>query len=115
MARVMSNLFVSALMRRVTSVGGFAAIARKGADAAGAIYIVVRERNGLIRLYAPAPQSGYTDSESDDRQFQVVEHVGDDSALSAFETTESKFDPDFWIVEIEPGSEIPDLFAIMTP
>jgi hypothetical protein len=102
-------------MRRVTSVGGFAAIARKGADAAGAIYIVIRERNGVIRVFAPAPQSGYTDGESDDRQFQVVEHVGDDSALSAFETMESRFDPDFWIVEIEPVSEIPDLFAIMTP
>ena len=115
MARITSSLFASALIRRVTSVGGFAAIARKGADAAGAIYIIIRERNGVIRFYAPAPQSGYTDGDSDDRQFQLVEHVNDDSALSAFESTESRFDPDFWIVEIEPGSEIPDLFAIMTP
>jgi hypothetical protein len=114
-ARITSSLFVSALMRRVTSAGGFAAIARKGSDAAGAIYIVIRERNGVIRFYGPAPQSGYLDDQLDDRQFQMVEYVGDDSALSAFEKAESRFDPDFWIVEIEPGSEIPDLFAVMKP
>ena len=115
MSRITSSLFASALMRRVTSTGGFAAIARKGAEAAGAIYIVIRERNGVIRVYAPAPQSGYSEDALEERQFQLVENVADDVALSAFEKAESRFDPDFWIIEIEPGAEIPDLFAIMKP
>lgn len=95
--------------------GGFAAIARKGSEEAGAVFIIKRERNGSIRLYAPAPQVSYQAGQSAERQFQLVEHVADDAALSAFEMAESKFDPDFWLVELEPNSEMPDLFEIMKP
>lgn len=115
MARVTSGFFVSALMRRTTVTGGFAAIARKGAEDAGAVFIAMRERNGSIRFYAPAPQAGYQIDEIEDRQFQLVQHVTDDAALSAFQAAESRFDPDFWIVELETASEILDLFAIMKP
>ena len=115
MARVTSAFFVSALMRRVTVAGGFAAIARKGSEEAGAVFIVKRERDGSICLYAPAAQAGYLESNSGERQFQLVDHVTDDAAPSAFEIAESRFDPDFWIVEIEPESDILDHFEIMKP
>lgn len=102
-------------MRRVTNAGGFAAIARKGAEEAGAVFIVKRERSGAIRLYAPAPQIGYQLDRPQERQFQLIEQVVDDAALSSFALAESKFDPDFWLVELEPGFEMPDLFEIMKP
>lgn len=102
-------------MRRTSVAGGFAAVARKGAGEAGAVFIVMREKDGLIRLYAPAPQAGYQPDEIEERQFQLVQQVTDDAALSAFEAAESRFDPDFWIVELEVASPIPDLFAIMKP
>jgi hypothetical protein len=113
MTRITSELFVSALMRRVLSSGGFAAIVKRGADAAGAVYILVRERNGSLRFYAPAPQAGYLDGAADDRQFHLVERVVDDPSLSEFELAESRFDRDYWIVEIEPGSGLADLFPVM--
>jgi hypothetical protein len=112
-SRVTSGFFVSALMRRVTAAGGFAAIMKKGAEEAGAVFIVKRERHGSICLYAPAAQAGYQESQSQERQFQLVEHVTDDTALSTFEMSENRFDPDFWLVELELSSEMPDLFAIM--
>lgn len=115
MQRVTSSFFVSALIRRVTSTGGFAAIVRKGADEAGGIYIAERGRNGTIDFFAPAPQSGYSDQGSGERQFQRVGHVVDDASLATFASSEAKFDPDFWIVEIEHSGREVDLFPVMKP
>ena len=96
--RVTSDLFVSQLLRRVFSDGGFAAVARKGAEAAGAVYIVSRARDGSIRLYGPAVQT--LSSDDGDRRF-MAEAVTDDDALETRFTREARFDPDFWVVEIE--------------
>lgn len=115
MARVTSALFVSALMRRIMAAGGFATVVRKGANEAGAIFISQRERNGSIKLYAPAPQTNYQADQNGDRQFHLVEHVLSDEALAAFQIAESRFDPDFWIVEIELGSDFPELFQVTKP
>lgn len=97
------------------STGGFAAIARKGAEEAGAIYIAERGRGGAIAFFAPAPQSGYEDGGSGERQFYCVENVADDASLAAFAANEAKFDTDFWIVEIEPSDPSTKLFPVMKP
>lgn len=96
--RLTSDFFVSHLVRRVFADGGFAAVARRGSEAAGAIFVISRPRTGAIALYSPASQ---THSSADgDRRF-MKESAGDDAELAARFAREARFDPDFWIVEIE--------------
>lgn len=115
MARVTSSLFVSAIMRRVQSAGGFATIMRKGADEAGAINFVFRDRSGGIALYQPAPQSMSGLDGDHQRSFMLAATVLNDEDLARYQASESRFDPDFWLVELDTGSVEPgDLFAVTT-
>ncbi len=70
--RVTTDFWVSALMRRVFAEGGFAAIARRGAAEAGAMFVVTRNRIGQSTLFGPAPQSAYDSARPDDRQFSSL-------------------------------------------
>ena len=110
--RVTSELFVSALIRRVFSSGGFAAVERKGAAEAGAIFIRQRSRNGLETLYAPAPQAFFLeDGKPNDRQFEVRLAGADGPAIDAIIAREAKFDSDLWVLELE-HDDVGDLFEI---
>jgi hypothetical protein len=114
-ARLTSDFFVSHLIRRINNAGGFAAVARRGAAEAGAIYIVMRNRLGEISLYGPASQQSY-DATHSDRLFQRLETVVDDESLDKFTIKEARFDPDFWMIDLEPAKENDMLpFEITTP
>lgn len=99
--RLKSQIFVSSLLRNAFVRGGYAAVLRKGAEEAGAIFIRQRSRFGTETLYAPAPQNFFEDEDGTARKFEArlrdVEAESVDSALSS----EIRFDPDCWIVEIE--------------
>lgn len=97
--RITSELFAAQLVRRVFNDGGFAAIARKGAEAAGALFVIVRSRNGAMALFGPAAQS-FADEESGDRRF-MREIASDEAAIATRFEREARFDPDFWVIEIE--------------
>jgi hypothetical protein len=111
--RLKSEIFVSALLRRVFSSGGFAAIESRGADAAGAIFVRQRFRDGFESLYGPAPQSFSSDDEDRaERRFETrLSHV-EASQIDALLVRERKFDSDLWIVELETDS-IADLFTLV--
>ncbi|MBC8129060.1 MAG: DUF1491 family protein [Rhizobiaceae bacterium] len=96
--RVTSDLFVAQLIRRIFADGGFAAVARRGAEAAGAIFVLARGRTGQIALYGPAVQ---THSSDDGGRRFMAEDAADEAALEARFGREARFDPDFWVVEIE--------------
>lgn len=114
--RVTSDLWVSALLRRIFSSGGFGAVLRRGGDSAGAIFLIVRDRMGEAVLYGPAPQTGYDDARPDDRLFTELFRTVDASKVTERLEREQKFDSDLWVVEIEPsGSDTGDLFAVMKP
>lgn len=114
--RVTSDLFVSALVRRVFGDGGFAAVMRRGAAEAGAVFIVIRNRFGEAALYGPAAQSAYGEGKPADRQFTLVGEKLDDEALDARLTKEQRFDSDIWVVEIEPGATpLGQLVELTTP
>lgn len=100
--RVTTDFWVSALVRRVFSGGGFAAIVKRGATEAGAVFVIVRDRLGGAQLFGPAPQTSYDTAKPDERHFTryVLE---DEAALDARLEKEKRFDPDIWVVEIEPG------------
>jgi len=99
--RVTSEFWVSALVRRVFADGGFAAVARRGAREAGAIYVLRRTRLGEIELYGPAPQTAYEEARPDERCFirllQTLEQAEIDKRLER----EARFDADLWVVELE--------------
>jgi hypothetical protein len=98
--RVVTELFVSALVRRVFSAGGFAAVERRGATEAGAVFIRQRFRDGLETLYGPAPQSVFGEGE-EDRRFEIRAERCEAPACEAIIAREIRFDPDLWLVELE--------------
>lgn len=102
--RVTSDLWVSALVRRIFSDGGFAAVQRRGAREAGAIFVIRRTRLGELELFAPAPQTSYGEARPSDRQFVRLAAAGEEEVEKRLER-EMRFDPDVWIVEIETAAE----------
>ena len=99
--RLRSDIFVSALTRRIFARGDFAAVEHKGAEEAGAIFIRQRFRDGLETLYAPAPQSFFDEEESGARLFEVRLERKEPEEIRQTLDRELKFDPDLWIIELE--------------
>lgn len=101
--RVTSELWVSALTRRVFSSGGFAAVVRRGASEAGAIFVVTRSRLGTATLLGPAPQSAYDVADPDERLFVPLLSDAETSDADQRIAKEMRFDSDIWVIEIETG------------
>jgi hypothetical protein len=110
--RLKTEIFVSALVRRIFIEGGFAAVERKGEEQAGAIFLTQRFRDGLVSLYAPAPQSFFDEGEERGRKFeQRLERAEEDAVREAL-ARETRFDPDLWIVEVETEKPLEDYVEI---
>lgn len=99
--RIRSDIFVSALTRRVFSDGGYAAVVAKGSEASGAIFVRQRFRDGRETLYGPAPQAMIGEGERDDRVFEARLTRAEPETVEALIAREQKFDSDLWLVEIE--------------
>lgn len=100
--RLKSAIFVSALLRRCQVEGAFAAMLRKGAEEAGAIFVKVARLDGTAALYGPAPQTAFDEAFPADRKFSVLVAPGSPEAeADARIAREAKFDPDIFVVEIE--------------
>ncbi|MGB6349301.1 MAG: DUF1491 family protein [Pseudolabrys sp.] len=102
--RLKSGIWVSAYLRRCNVEGVFAAVRRRGADEAGAIFIKINRLDGTGLLYGPAPQTAFDEAQPADRMFTAI--VGGaapatDADIEARLGREIRFDPDLWIVEIE--------------
>lgn len=84
--------------------GLFAAVRRRGAEEAGAIFIKVNRLDGTGTLYGPAPQTAFDESRPTDRMFIAVlgrETSAADADIEARLVRENRFDPDLWIIEVE--------------
>lgn len=99
--RVTSALWVGAFVRRSYGAGAIATVARRGAEEAGAIFIIVDKLAGFADLYGPAPQSSFDEARPSDRRFQRVIENESLTAISARLDREFRFDPDLWIVAVE--------------
>ncbi|WP_077547716.1 DUF1491 family protein [Pseudorhizobium flavum] len=111
--RIRTDIFVSALMRRVFSAGGFAAIEHKGAEAAGAVFIRQRLRDGTETLYAPAPQNVFEDpGDATERRFEKRLERQEPARIAEHLSGERRFDSDLWGVELE-ADDINGLFAVV--
>ncbi|RUM26343.1 DUF1491 family protein [Rhizobium vallis] len=109
--RLRADIFVSALLRRVFASGDFAAVEKKGAEEAGAIFIRQHFRDGLETLYAPAPQTAFDEGEAGVRLFEIRLSRAEPEAVHAMLERERRFDPDLWIVELE-AEELGDLIPL---
>lgn len=114
--RVTTDLWVSSIVRRAFSAGGFAAVARRGAGEAGAVMVSLRDRLGEVRLFAPAPQTSYDDARPQGRLFTEVLRTADEDAVRQRIEREARFDPDLWVVELEVDEALfLELVPVATP
>jgi hypothetical protein len=106
--RVKTEIFASALVRRVFSRGDFAAVEKKGAEEAGAVFVRQIFRDGTESLHAPAPQSFFDAEESAARLFETRLTRGARENVSEALERERRFDSDLWVIAIE-SDDIADL------
>ncbi|HVZ54995.1 MAG TPA: DUF1491 family protein [Pseudolabrys sp.] len=102
--RLKSTIWVSAYLRRCNIEGAFAAVRRRGAEEAGAVFIKINRLDGSGALYGPAPQTAFDDTRPADRFFTAImgrEAPAPEGEIEARLTREIRFDPDVWIVEVE--------------
>ena len=100
--RLKSGLWVSAYVRRCNVEGVFAAVRRRGAEEAGAIFIKINRLDGMSDVYGPAPQSAFGEHPVD-RAFSPAIKVmpAPDADAEAYLARQVRFDPDVWIIETE--------------
>ncbi|MDR6952738.1 hypothetical protein J2X65_002097 [Ancylobacter sp. 3268] len=99
--RLKSAIWVSALIRRANGAGAFAAVRRRGAEEAGAVFVKIATLDGLAALYGPAPPS-FDDEDSPERRFAAIVPADRPEAEAEERMDkEIRFDPDLWFVEIE--------------
>lgn len=100
--RLKSAIWVAAYVRRCHIEGAFAAVQRRGAEEAGAIFIKIALLNGSAYLYAPAPQSAFDTAQPSDRAFTAVwQQPMPEPDVDAYLSKQLRFDPDLWVVEVE--------------
>lgn len=74
--------------------------------------IVLRDRMGEARVFAPAPQTSYDEARPDERLFAEVLRSVEEEAVQARIERELRFDPDLWVVDLEVDQ---NLFSEMVP
>jgi hypothetical protein len=101
--RLKSGVWVSAYVRRCNVEGVFAAVRRRGADDAGAIFIKINRLDDTADVYGPAPQTAFGDDAPLDRAFSPAMKTmpASDAEAEAYLARQIRFDPDLWIIETE--------------
>ena len=104
-ARLRSDFWVSAFLRRCASENVVAVLRRRGAPEAGAVIVKVDRLDGTATLYTPAPQTAFGEGEVE-RRFARAHEAETIEAAAAEQRlrSEMRFDPDLWIVEVEERS-----------
>src|SRR3974377_2537702 len=70
--RLKSSIWVSSCVRRCDIEGAFAAVRRRGAEEACAIFVKISRLDGTGALYGPAPQSMIDDEHWAERLFTAL-------------------------------------------
>lgn len=94
---------MAAHIRRCHIEGAFAAVRRRGAEEAGAIFVKVSRLDGSATLFAPAPQTAFEEARPSERLFVAVfpEAFVAEEKVEARIGREIDFDSDAWVIEIE--------------
>ncbi len=95
--KLKSEIWVKALIRRAAVMNVPAMVVRRGHADAGTIYVKVARLDGTADVYGPTFGS---DGERVWMRVSGSAPVADGDA-EAYLQRQEKFDPDFWIVEVE--------------
>ncbi len=111
--RLRADIWVAAYIRRCEIEGAYAALRRRGAAEAGAIFVKLDRLDGRAALYAPAPQSELAESAAQGIE-RLWRRAHKEEWLEPAEVErrlarEIGFDPDLWIVEVEDRQGAPRL------
>jgi hypothetical protein len=98
-SRLRSDFWVSAYLRRCSVEGVDAALRKRGAAEAGAVFVKVDHLDGTASLYGPAPQVFLDDS--GERLFSPVLKGVTPLDVEERMTRELRFDSDLWLVEVD--------------
>ena len=96
--RLPAHLEAAAIIRRAQADGGFAAVLRKGDPDRGALTLLVHERG---RFKAVLERSMGTDFEYRWALTDSDESLGSSDGLDRFVSARTRFDPDFWLIELD--------------
>jgi hypothetical protein len=100
--RLRSDLWVAAYLRRVELEGAYAALRRRGAAEAGAIFVKIDRLDGRVALFAPAPQSEFAGRGVERLWARAHKPEWVDAEfVEARVAREMGFDPDLWLIEVE--------------
>jgi hypothetical protein len=99
-ARLRSDFWVAAHLRRCAVEGITAVLRRRGASEAGAIFVKLDRLDGTASLYGPAPQS-WLEENGGGRLFTSLLENAPPFDIEERMSREARFDPDFWLIEIE--------------
>ncbi|HET9717756.1 MAG TPA: DUF1491 family protein [Pseudolabrys sp.] len=115
--RLKSAIWVAAYLRRCNVEGVFAAVRRRGAEEAGAVFVKINRLDGTAVLYGPAPQTAFAEAQPADRMFVAIaggKAPATEAEIEKRLQREMSFDPDLWILEVEDrdGRSFLDLAAV---
>ena len=100
MARLRSDFWAAAHLRRCAVEGADAVLRRRGAAEAGAIFVKIDRLDGTASLYGPAPQALVTDA-AESRTFAPLLIDVPSAEVEERMRREIRFDSDLWLIEIE--------------
>ncbi len=100
MARLKSEFWVAAYLRRCGVEGIDAVLRRRGAAEAGAVYVKLDHLDGTASLFGPAPPSLDGDRATE-RAFAPVLRAVSPLEVEERMAREARFDPDYWLVEVD--------------
>ena len=100
MARLRSDFWVAAYLRRCAVESIDAVLRRRGAAEAGAIFVKIDHRDGTASLFGPAPQS-LIEADHRDRLFVPLLAKVTPLDVEDYMRRQLSFDPDLWLLEID--------------
>lgn len=101
-ARLRSDFWVSAYIRRCAHENVPAMLRRRGSSEAGAVLIKIDCLDGTAILYGPSPQSEVEDRDAERHFVRLHDAERIDAAEAERRLARQiDFDPDVWIVEVE--------------
>jgi len=101
MVRLKSKLWVQAHLRKCNDAGLPAMLVQRGNEDAGSIFIKLNYLNGTANVYGAAP-GGAHDENGERRWSQPLgENPLPESEIDEYLQRQRKYDPDFWVIEIE--------------
>ena len=103
--RLKSAIFVSAIIRTESVNGNFATVLRKGAEEAGAIFIIHQKSRHNADMYGPVPQS-MLGPDDHDRSFEKIHSDLNEGQIGEKIDAQIRFDPDCWVLEIESANDL---------